>query len=273
VGVKRTAWHPVRVQPDEQPPDGIDAEGWRLARRLLRTARTVAVLTGAGISTDSGIADFRGPQGVWTKDPEAEKLSTIDHYLSSTEIRAKAWQNRLRSPVWRAEPNPGHHALVELERSGRLHTLVTQNIDGLHLIAGNDRSAVVEVHGNARTVRCWTCGLEWPIDDALARVEAGEDDPACEPCGGILKTTTVLFGEDLPPGAIERAFRAAEDADVLLTVGTTLAVMPVNRMVLVAKRAGTPVVILNGSQTELDWAATVALRGSISEVLPSLLAP
>jgi NAD-dependent deacetylase len=239
---------------------------------VLSSAGQVAVLTGAGISTDSGIADFRGPQGVWTKDPEAEKASTIDFYLGDRAIRVKAWQSRLRSPVWKAEPNPGHHALVDLERQGRLHTLVTQNIDGLHLAAGNAPSGVVEVHGNARFVRCWSCGTEWPMAEAVARVEAGEDDPPCEPCGGILKSTTVLFGEDLPAGAIERAYRAAEDADVLLTVGTTLAVMPVNRMVLVARRAGKPVVILNGSETELDWAATVAVQGSISELLPPLLA-
>jgi NAD-dependent deacetylase len=255
------------------PPDGVDPDAWRVARRLLSASDSVAVLTGAGISTDSGIADFRGPQGVWTKNPEAEKQSTLEHYLGDPAARRRAWRARLDSPVWRAQPNAGHRALLELERRGRLHTLVTQNVDGLHLEVGHDPTLVVEVHGNARRVRCWTCDDRAPITEALDRVREGEDDPACRRCGGILKTTTVLFGEALPAGAMERAAVAAADADVLLAVGTMLSVYPVASMVHVADRAGTPVVIVNGEPTELDHLADAVLHGPIGTLLPALVDP
>ena len=254
-----------------QMPAGVDGTSWQRAVALLRSAEAVAVLTGAGISTDSGIADFRGPQGVWTKNPEAEKASNIDTYLADGEVRRRAWQSRLSSPIWAARPNRGHDALVALERSGRLHTLVTQNIDGLHLLAGHDPEAVIEVHGNARSVVCWTCGDRNPMGHALERVRAGDPDPRCEGCGGILKSTTVLFGENLPDGAKERAALAATQADLLLTVGTSLAVYPVAGMVHYAHRAGVPVMIVNGQLTELDHLADAVLLGSIGDVLPSLV--
>lgn len=263
-------WHTHGM--DAAVPEGLDHADWEHARRLVADATRLSVLTGAGISTDSGIADFRGPKGVWTTNPGAEKLSTLEHYLESAETRRRAWQARLSSPVWEARPNAGHDALVALERAGRLHTLVTQNIDGLHVEAGHDPALVVEVHGNARRVRCWDCAAEAPMDSALARVRAGEDDPACRDCGGILKSTTVLFGESLPDGAMERAVEAAVEADLLLAVGTMLSVYPVASMVHVAERAGTPVVVVNGQPTELDHLADVVLLGSISEVLPPLLA-
>lgn len=263
---------PVPVDDDREPPADLEPERWRRARALVAAARRITVLTGAGISTDSGIADFRGPRGVWTTNPGAEKQSTLEHYLGDRDARRRAWQARLSSPVWAAGPNVGHEALVDIERTGRLHTLVTQNIDGLHLAAGHDPARVVEVHGNARRVRCWECDDESPMAVALARVEAGEDDPSCLRCGGILKSTTVLFGESLPLGAMERAVEAVADADLLLAVGTSLGVYPVASMVHVAERVGTPVVILNGQPTELDHLAAVVLLGSISEVLPALLA-
>ena len=262
-------WHTRGM--DDAVPAGIEPADWERARRLVAAADRVAVLTGAGISTDSGIADFRGPKGVWTKNPGAEKLSTLEHYLESEEARRRAWQARLTSPVWDARPNAGHEALVALERAGRLHTLVTQNIDGLHVEAGHDDSLVVEVHGNARRVRCWDCESEASMEEALERVRAGEHDPPCRDCGGILKSTTVLFGESLPDGAMERAVEAAVEADVVLAVGTMLSVYPVASMIHVAERAGTPVVVLNGQPTELDHLADVVLLGSISEVLPLLL--
>ncbi|HEY6533658.1 MAG TPA: Sir2 family NAD-dependent protein deacetylase [Acidimicrobiales bacterium] len=241
------------------------------AAALLRGAASVAVLTGAGISTDSGIPDFRGPQGVWTKNPEAERRSTIEHYVADPEVRRQAWTIRLESELWAARPNAGHLALVELHRQGRLHTLVTQNIDGLHVEAGVPVDDVVEVHGSAHRYECLDCGGRGPMSDALDRVRAGEADPPCELCGGILKSATVMFGQSLDPMALQRAQRAAVEADVLLAVGTSLSVYPVAAMVPVALEAGTPVVIVNAEETPFDDRADAVVRGSASEVLTVLV--
>jgi NAD-dependent deacetylase len=239
---------------------------------VLAAAERVVVLTGAGISTDSGIPDFRGPNGVWTRDPAAEKASTLSHYVSDPEVRRAAWRNRLASPAWSAEPNAGHRALVELERQGRLHTLVTQNIDELHQRAGSDPALVVEVHGTMRRVACLSCGETAPMERALERVRGGEEDPACRSCGGILKSATISFGQSLVAEDIERAFAAAEACDVLLALGTSLTVQPVSRLVPTAKQAGAAVVILNAEPTPYDGLADAVVAGSISEVLPRLVA-
>ncbi len=148
-------------------------------RNWIGAASRVVVLTGAGISTDSGIPDFRGPQGLWTKDPLAEKLSNIHYYLADPEVRKAAWKNRLASPAWAAKPNAGHLALVSLEQQGKLHALITQNIDELHQIAGNSPHKVVEVHGTMRSFMCWGCGMRGPMQKVLERVRAGEADPPC----------------------------------------------------------------------------------------------
>ncbi|MFZ4517514.1 MAG: SIR2 family NAD-dependent protein deacylase [Microthrixaceae bacterium] len=229
------------------------------------------MLTGAGISTDSGIPDFRGPDGVWTRDPEAEKLSTIGHYLADPEIRRRAWLRRLDNPAWNAEPNAGHRALVDLERSGRLDLLVTQNIDGLHQAAGSDPERVVEMHGSIREAHCVDCDWRSPMAPVLDRVRAGEADPPCPDCGGILKSSTVFFGEALQAADTRRAFGAVQECDVLLAVGSTLAVHPVARLVPEAAAAGARIVIVNGGPTEQDHAADVVVRGSISEVLPAVV--
>lgn len=248
------------------PPNSVDD-----ARRLLEHAESIAVLTGAGISTDSGIPDFRGPDGVWTKNPGAEKRSTIQHYVSDAQVRRDAWQFRVQSDMFSASPNEGHRSLAELERSGRLHTLVTQNIDGLHVIAGNSPEKVVEVHGTVHRWHCIDCGARGPMDDALDRVRAGELDPPCPICGGIVKSATIMFGESLVAADLLRAEIAATEAEVLLTVGTSLSVYPIASMVQIALEAGRSVVILNGEETPLDDLATVVVRGSVSEVLPVLL--
>jgi len=241
------------------------------ARRLVREAAAVTVLTGAGISTDSGIPDFRGPNGVWTKNPGAEKAATIQNYVSDPEVRKRAWRNRLESEAWTAEPNPGHHALAELERQGRLHTLVTQNIDGLHQRAGSDPAKVVEVHGTIREVGCLNCGERAPMERALERVRAGEEDPACRTCGGMLKSATISFGQSLVAEDLARAERAAQDCDLLLAVGSTLSVHPICDVVPVAKHFGAAVVIVNAEETQFDHLADAVVRGSISEVLPELI--
>jgi NAD-dependent deacetylase len=237
----------------------------------IREARDVVVLTGAGISTDSGIPDFRGPNGVWTKDPGAEKQSTLQHYLSDPEVRRRAWRNRADSPMFEAEPNAGHLALAELDRTGRLHTLITQNIDGLHQRAGVHPTRVVEIHGNVREWACLTCGARGPMADALQRVRDGEDDPPCPECGSIIKSATISFGQALVPDDIERAEEAALVAEVFLAIGSTLQVYPAAGVVPLAKKAGAFLVIVNAQPTPFDGIADVVLREPISEVLPALV--
>ena len=246
-------------------------EALETVRGWILDARAVACLTGAGISTDSGIPDFRGPQGVWTKDPDAEKMATIQHYVADPEVRKKAWQWRLRTEADKKRPNAGHQALVDLERGGHLDTLVTQNVDGLHQEAGSDPARVVEIHGTLQEVQCLDCGERAPMIRALARVEAGEEDPDCRSCGGMLKSATISFGQGLVEQDLARAFAAAEDCDLLLAIGTTLAVYPIASMVPIAKEAGAKIVIVNGEATEMDSIADAVLRGSISEILPALL--
>jgi len=241
-------------------------------RRWIDEADRVVVLTGAGISTDSGIPDYRGPNGVWTRNPAAERAANIQNYLADPEARRLSWRNRISSPIWRAEPNAGHLALVELERRGKLHTLVTQNVDGLHLAAGHDPARVVEIHGNAREVVCWSCGERAPMDRALARVRAGEEDPPCRTCGGILKSATISFGQNLVPDDLARAERAALECDLLLAVGSTLTVYPAAALVPIAKEAGARLVIVNADPTPFDDLADAVLTEQISEVLPVLVA-
>lgn len=237
------------------------------ARAFVDGARRIVVLTGAGISTDSGIPDFRGPSGVWTRDPKAERLSNIRYYVSDPEVRKAAWRGRLTHPAWRAQPNEGHRALVTLERLGKLHALITQNIDGLHQRAGNSDSVVVEVHGTLHQVICLDCGWKGPMQETLSRVRAGEEDPPCQTCGGMLKSDTISFGQPLVPEVIDRAMQAAEQADVLLAIGTTLQVFPAAAVVPAAKSAGARIVIINAQPTQFDDVADVVLRGSISGVL------
>jgi NAD-dependent protein deacetylase/lipoamidase len=230
----------------------------------------VVVLTGAGISTESGIPDFRGPQGLWTRNPKAEKLSNIHYYLSDPEVRRLAWQSRLEHPAWEAKPNRGHRALVELERCGKLHALITQNIDGLHQRAGHSPERVIEVHGTVLECVCMQCGWRGPMPAVLERVRAGEADPPCAHCGGILKSATISFGQALVPEVIDRAMRAAEEADLLLAVGTSLQVYPVADAVPSAKAAGARVVIVNAEPTPFDDLADAVLPGAIGEILPTL---
>ena len=243
----------------------------RTACEIVAQSRRVVALTGAGISTESGIPDFRGPQGLWTKNPKAEKLSDIRYYMTDPEVRKLAWQERLAHPAWRARPNAGHMALVALEKGGRLHALVTQNIDGLHQLAGNSAEKVVEVHGTMHDVVCMNCGWRGPMQVTLERVRAGEEDPPCRSCGGILKSATISFGQGLVPEVIDRALRAAGTADLLFAIGSTLSVYPVAGAVPVAKSAGARVIILNAQATPMDAMADVVLRGAIGEVLPELV--
>jgi len=240
-------------------------------RNWVGEARRIVFLTGAGISTESGIPDFRGPQGVWTKDPEAEKLSNIHYYVADPKVRRKSWQARLSHPAWEARPNTGHLAIVELERRGQLHALITQNIDGLHQKAGNSPGRVIEVHGTVHDVVCLSCGGKGPMLAALERVRAGEADPACGDCGGILKSDTISFGQQLVPEVIDRAMQAAAEGDLFMSVGTSLQVYPIAGTVQIAKQARARVVIVNGEPTPFDPIADAVLRTPIGETLPRLL--
>ena len=246
-------------------------QGMEEARQIVQRARQITVLTGAGISTDSGIPDFRGPQGVWTKNPEAEKTATLDVYLRDPEVRRRSWQQRVDSPAWAARPNAGHQALVDLERQGRLVAVVTQNIDELHQRAGNDPAKVIEVHGTMHRAMCWQCRWEDAMAPVLERVRAGDPDPHCERCGGILKSATISFGQNLDPDTIMRAEAAAISGEVLLTIGTSLGVYPAAGLVPLAHSHGASVVIVNAEPTPFDRIAAAVVRGSISEVLPELV--
>ncbi len=241
-------------------------------RQWIDAATRIVVLTGAGISTDSGIPDFRGPQGLWTKDPKAEKSAHIDVYMADPDVRKRSWQTRIGWMERQTEPNAGHRALVDLEQRGKLDTLVTQNIDELHQRAGSDPDRVIEIHGTMRQVMCMVCGERAPMERAIERVQAGEEDPPCRTCGGILKSATISFGQNLVRADLERAERAALGADLILAVGSTLAVYPAAALVPAAKRAGARVVIVNAEPTEMDHLADAVLRGSISEILPAIVA-
>jgi NAD-dependent deacetylase len=239
----------------------------------LADARRITVLTGAGVSTDSGIPDFRGPQGVWTRDPEAEKLSTLQYYVADPEIRRRAWQERRRHPAWSARPNAAHAALVDLERQGRLRVLLTQNIDGLHQAAGSSPGLVLELHGTVHEVACLSCGDRTTMRSALDRVEAGETDPACLACGGILKSATISFGQALDAAVIGAAADAAADCDVFLAVGTSLTVHPAAGLTEVAARAGARIIVVNAEPTPYDDLADLVVREPIGTALPRLVQP
>jgi NAD-dependent deacetylase len=238
--------------------------------RWVGAARAVPVLTGAGISTESGIPDFRGPQGVWTLNPDAQRMFTLQNYLADPGVRRQAWANRRDHPAWSAQPNAGHKALLDLEKADRLHAIVTQNIDGLHQRAGSDPALVIEIHGTLYEVQCMSCHRRTPMQEALDRVAAGEADPPCLVCGGIQKSATISFGQALDPTVLEAAVAAARDCDLFLAVGTTLQVHPAAGLAEVAVLNGSRLVIVNNDPTPYDDLASAVLRGPIGDVLPRL---
>jgi NAD-dependent deacetylase len=235
-----------------------------------RGVGSVAVLTGAGISTDSGIPDFRGPQGVWTRNPEAERQSTYQAYVADPAVRRRSWQARLAHPGWRAEPNAAHGAITVLGRSGIDTWVITQNIDGLHQKAGTPPDRVIELHGTMFGVVCVGCGGRTAMADALERVRAGEQDPPCARCGGILKSATVMFGQPLDPDVFARAADAATRCSLFLAVGTTLMVEPAASLCAIAVEAGAGLVIVNRDPTPYDQVATAVIREPIGTALPRI---
>ncbi|MCX5371905.1 Sir2 family NAD-dependent protein deacetylase [Streptomyces sp. NBC_00015] len=231
----------------------------------------VAILSGAGVSTDSGIPDYRGPKGLWRQDPEAEKLVTYEYYMGDPEIRRRSWQMRRENQALEAEPNAAHLAVAELERSGVPVRVITQNVDGLHQLAGMPVRKVLELHGSARSVVCTRCHARGPMEDALARIEAGEEDPACLACGGILKPATVMFGERLDPVVLGEAVAVTKACQVFVAVGTSLRVQPAAGLAGVAADHGARLVIVNAEPTPYDEIADDVVREPIGTALPRLL--
>ena len=232
----------------------------------------VAILSGAGISTDSGIPDYRGPQGLWRRDPQAEKLVTYDFYMADPDIRRRSWLMRRKSATWSAEPNAAHRAVAALDRRpGVAVRVITQNVDGLHQLGGMPDRKVLELHGTARTVTCTRCHARSPMAEALARVEAGEEDPACTTCGGILKSATVMFGERLDPVVLGQAMAITKACEVFVAVGTTLRVQPAASLAGVAAENGARLIVVNAEPTPYDELADEVVREPIGTALPALL--
>ena len=246
-------------------PDTIERAG-----SLLSGAVRILVFTGAGISTESGIPDFRGPDGLWTTvDPDD---FTITRYLSSSAARKRSWARWSSSPIRDARPNAAHLAVTQLGRMGRLAGCVTQNIDGLHQAAGLPDRLVVEVHGNVWTVRCLVCPAEWPTAEVFGWVEAGDEDPHCPRCTGIIKLTVISFGQSMPAGEMNRAHAMARRADAVVAVGTTLSVWPAAEIPLIAASRGVPFVIVNVGPTEFDDRADVKVEHPAGEAMTRLVA-
>lgn len=250
----------------------VDLDAVRALARWVGTAEQVVVLTGAGVSTASGIPDFRGPDGVWTREPAAERLFSLEAYLTDDAVRREVWQRRLANPAFTVGPNAAHRAIAELERLGHLHTLVTQNVDGLHQAGGSAPDRVVEIHGTIHEVECLSCERRLPSGPVLDRVRAGEPDPRCETCGGLQKCATISFGQSLDPACLQRAHDAVMGCDLLLALGTSLVVHPVALLPRTALEAGARLVIVNDGQTPYDELATAVLRSDIPSTLTALVA-
>ncbi|GGX63490.1 NAD-dependent protein deacetylase 2 [Streptomyces hiroshimensis] len=231
----------------------------------------MAILSGAGISTDSGIPDYRGPDGLWRRDPEAEKLVTYTYYMSDPEIRRRSWRMRRDGPALRARPNAAHEAVVRLEQSGVPVRVITQNVDGLHQMAGMPERKVLELHGSARAVQCTRCKVRSGMGAALERVAAGDPDPACEACGGILKSATVMFGEGLDPAVLGEAVAVTKACEVFIAVGTSLQVHPAASLAGLAADHGARLIIVNAEPTPYDDRADELVREPIGTALLALL--
>ncbi len=250
-------------------------QGWgekigRVAGMILKS-ENVVVFTGAGISTESGIPDFRSPGGFWTKfDPED---FTIDKYMASPETRRKQWRFLLSGDLFKdARPNAAHEAIADLERLGRLNCVITQNIDNLHQKAGNDPAKVFELHGNMRWIRCLDCGGRYPLREIIQRNGESEEVPVCGRCAGILKPDVIFFGEALPEETLQEATRRASRCDLLIVVGSSLVVYPAAYMPLYAKQAGAGLVIVNLNPTPADKIADVVIHASAGEAMGLILA-
>lgn len=240
---------------------------------VLRHTEQLLVFSGAGLSTESGIPDFRGPDGLWTKvDPDD---FTIERYVVNSDLRVRGWRMHVDGELWGArsavEPNAGHRAIVRLFEAERLAGVVTQNIDGLHYKSGLPDDMVAELHGNVRNSHCLGCGARWPTETVLEWVESGEEDPTCPDCGGIVKTDTVMFGEMLPEQEVRQASLFQAVCDAVLVVGSTVSVWPAADIVMRAVHQSKPLVVINRGDTEVDHLAAVKIDAAIGDVLPDLV--
>lgn len=240
---------------------------------VLRPAEQIMVFSGAGLSTESGIPDFRGPDGLWTKvDPED---FNIERFMTNRDLRVRGWQMHLTGEFWGArskvEPNSGHLAIVRLHEEQRLAGVATQNVDGLHFKSGLDEDMVAELHGNVRYSHCLTCETTWETETVLKWIEAGQEDPTCPECGGMVKTNTVMFGETLPDREVRQASLFLALADAVLVVGSTVSVWPAAELVMKAYFQDKPIVVINKGETEADYLAAAKLDSGIGEVLPELV--
>ncbi len=235
---------------------------------LARPTRRIVAFTGAGISTESGIPDYRGPGGVW----QTGQIPTISDFRTNPATRRAYWEGRrTRYPELAAkEPNKGHLALAALQRGGRVGEIITQNIDGLHQKAGSDPATVIELHGSSHRVSCLACGRVWPAATVQDRLLAGEIEPTCEVCGGMLRGATVLFGESLPLDALRAATVAATSCDLMLVVGSSLVVNPAAQLPVLARRGGASLAIVNRTPTPLDGVADVVVRSDAGPTLSAL---
>lgn len=237
---------------------------------LFGSHRSVVVMTGAGVSTGSGIPDFRGPNGVWTKDPSAERLFDYATYLDEPDVREEVWRRRAAHPAWDAKPGVAHTALADLFHAGHIETIITQNIDGLHQAAGVPKDNVIEVHGTLHEVECVSCKQRTPMPDVLERVHSGEADPRCVVCGGIQKSATISFGQSLDPGVMQNAHIAAVNADLFVVCGSSLVVHPVALLPRTAMNAGAKLVIVNQGETPYDSMATLLSDDDVGTVLDAV---
>ncbi len=237
------------------------------AVELIARSKRIVGFTGAGISTESGIPDFRSPNGVWANN----RIIEYQEFISSRAGRVEYWRQKVAMwPEMRdAQPNAGHLAFAELQRQGRLRAMITQNIDGLHQRAGN--TGVIELHGTSVEVLCLTCGASISMDEALRRVEKGDLAPECDHCGGLLKPATVSFGQSMPARAMDLAVSACCDSDVFLSVGSSLVVYPAAALPELAKRNGAALIIINRTPTPMDGIADLVINGEIGKTLPELI--
>jgi len=236
---------------------------------LLKKARIVVAFTGAGISTESGISDFRSPGGVWDR----YRIVTYQEFISSHEARVEYWQMKkeLLHEMKRARPNHAHMALAELERFGKLECLITQNIDGLHQDAGSSPEIVIELHGTNKKAVCIQCGQKWPIEEIEERLEKGDMDPQCDTCHGYIKPATVSFGQPMPQKEMDRAFESAEGSELFFMIGSSLQVEPAASIPPAAKRAGADLVFINRTETLWDHIATVIFRENAGDVMREIV--
>lgn len=239
------------------------------AAELLQQASQIVALTGAGISTESGIPDFRSPGSTWQLQPPV----SYHDFINKSEARQQYWQTRrhLSSQVKEARPNPAHRALADLERRGMLLGVITQNFDGLHQDAGNSSERVIELHGTSRVAACTLCGARSSITELQERIDTGAIDPLCPDCGGFLKAATILFGQRVPETELARAKELTAACDLFLVIGSSLKVMPAAILPRLALNRNVPLIIINLQPTSLDTLADVTIAEKAGVVLPRLV--